>query len=568
MSGDARLLADPRRTPPANEPLDLPSRPTISTPGLVLAVMGYLVSLTPSLVPRTTAGQVAVSVVLTLTGYLVGMLSGRLAGWLHSLVRSAPPTEPSRWLRRGQVGIVVALLVGGLIFTPSGLGWQSDQAGSVGWAVPSWLTVMVLTPVLVVGVILVGRGVRTAARWLARPYGRFLPYRLARVAGVVTAAGLLASLVAGMGWYQTNQFEALNLRTDQQQQPTSALRSGGPGSLVEWADLGRQGRTFVMGGPSARAITGFTGEPALEPIRVYVGMGNAPTPRQRAELAVAELERTGAFDRAKLVIVVTSGMGAVHPVSAITLEFAAGGDVATVATQYSYLPSFMTAVVDTDGAEREARALIPAVLDAVRERPEGQRPEVYLHGESLGALGSQRYLLDQTPEEVTTDFAGVLWIGTPAASELVDRWAEYGAGSPAWEPTVGGGAIARFAAAPGRIPADDPTWGPHRILFLHSATDPVVHLALSVATSPPRWLEGERGERVPEGMVWWPVFTWEQVLLDLTTNGFVPPGVGHNYAHAHAAGWAAVMQVEGWTPEVIDALNSYRREVVAPVPKP
>ncbi len=383
------------------------------------------------------------SVVLTLTGYLVGMLSGRLAGWLHTRVRGAPQAESPRWLQRGQVAIVVALLVGGLTFTPSGLGWQSDQADSVGWAVPSWLTVMVLTPVLVVGVVMIGRGVRAAARWLARQYGRVLPYRLARVAGVVTAAGLLASLVAGMGWYQTNQFEALNLRTDLQQQPTTALRSGGPGSLVEWADLGRQGRTFVMGGPSARAIAGFTGEPALEPIRVYVGMDNAPSPQQRAELAVAELERTGAFDRAKLVIVVTSGLGAVHPVSAIALEFAAGGDVATVATQYSYLPSFMTAVLDPDGAEREARALIPAVLDAVNERPEGQRPEVYLHGESLGALGSQRYLLDQSPQEVVADFAGVLWIGTPAASELVDRWADYDTGTPG--PS---GAVRRDIAAP------------------------------------------------------------------------------------------------------------------------
>ena len=42
-------------------------------------------------------------------------------------------------------------------------------------------------------------------------------------------------------------------------QPTSPMRSGGPDSLVPWDTLGRQGRTFVAGGPTAAEISRFTG---------------------------------------------------------------------------------------------------------------------------------------------------------------------------------------------------------------------------------------------------------------------------------------------------------------------
>ena len=45
----------------------------------------------------------------------------------------------------------------------------------------------------------------------------------------------------------------------------------------------------------------FSGEPAKEPIRVYVGLDSASTAQERAALAVQELERTGAFDRKLLV---------------------------------------------------------------------------------------------------------------------------------------------------------------------------------------------------------------------------------------------------------------------------
>jgi Predicted membrane protein len=65
-------------------------------------------------------------------------------------------------------------------------------------------------------------------------------------------------------------------------QPTTGLRSGGPGSVIPWDTLGWQGRNFIGKGPSAGDIEKFTGQPAMEPIRVYSGLASASDAEARA----------------------------------------------------------------------------------------------------------------------------------------------------------------------------------------------------------------------------------------------------------------------------------------------
>ena len=111
---------------------------------------------------------------------------------------------------------------------------------------------------------------------------------------------------------------------------TGPTLSGGPGSLVPWATLGREGRRHVLSqwsGPSRSAdrpagvpdlsIETVMGEPALAtPVQVYVGLDSAATVRERVDLALAELERTGAFDRSLLMLVSPTGTGYVNYVAA------------------------------------------------------------------------------------------------------------------------------------------------------------------------------------------------------------------------------------------------------------
>jgi uncharacterized membrane protein len=550
--------------------------PPWSATGLALALVGYASALTPTLVPRTTTVQVVATALAMVTGYAVGAVVGAVARLLrrawrrHRRGREASadrPEQPAAGAGGSTSRALLWFLVGCAVLvavTPLAMGWQVDQAAAAGWEVPSWWVVALLSPPLAVALLLLGRAVRAASRGVGGWIGRLIPSRaVSLVLGAVVVAGAVLGLLV-VGWLRLeDRFVALDASTDGQQPPASGLRTGGPGSTLEWTGLGRQGRDFVAQGPDASDISGFTGEPALDPIRVYAGLGHGATPEGRAAAAVAELRRTGGLERERVVLVVTSGLGSVHPVAATVLEYAASGDVATVATSFTALPSWMTIVVDRDGARREAAALIDAVGAAVRELPPDERPKLYLYGESLGAYGSQQVLADETPQQVAERFDGVLWAGSPAASPARRDWPD---GGPAWEPTVGDGSIARFAALPERVPVEDESWGPRRILFLQTPTDPVAYFETGLLDDPPEWLAGERGPLVPTHMTWWPLLTFQQLLMDLTTNGIVPPGIGHNYAHAHAAGWVAVMQPEGWTLADADRLNEYRKTVADPLP--
>ena len=79
--------------------------------------------------------------------------------------------------------------------------------------------------------------------------------------------------------------------------PTTALWSGGPGSLASWASLGHQGRIFLHGGPTVAQLSEFNKAPATEPIRAYAGLNSAKGIRATAELAAAELVRQGGLKR-------------------------------------------------------------------------------------------------------------------------------------------------------------------------------------------------------------------------------------------------------------------------------
>jgi len=60
-----------------------------------------------------------------------------------------------------------------------------------------------------------------------------------------------------------------------------------------------------------------------------------------------------------------------------------GGDTATVAVQYSYLPSWLSYLVDQDRAREAGRELFDAVYDRWSKLPMNRRPTLVVVGESL-----------------------------------------------------------------------------------------------------------------------------------------------------------------------------------------
>ncbi len=297
-------------------------------------------------------------------GLILTWLARHSARWRrvwHLVCHRAPPWGPAaRWA----VLLLAApvLLVTMLVVAAS---WQREVAALMSMqqtTTSGWLRAGLLLVVVGVGLLAAARGIRWLARFLARALGRWarLPWRLARAIGAVLAGLLVVTVVNDVLLRRAlsvadSTFSGINSgtypRVEQPQQPT---RSGSPASLVPWETLGREGRSFVAGGRSPQELAEAGARPPLDPIRVYVGLQSALTVQQRADLAVGELERTGAFGRSVLAIVTTTGTGWVNAPAPESLELLHGGDTAIVATQYSYLPSWLSSSSTAPAPSRPA----------------------------------------------------------------------------------------------------------------------------------------------------------------------------------------------------------------------
>ena len=148
----------------------------------------------------------------------------------------------------------------------------------------------------------------------------------------------------------------------------------------------------MRGGPTVAQLEAVNGPGAKEPIRVYAGLQSADTVQGRADLVLAELKRTGAFDRKVLVVATTTGMGFLDSRGTDPLEYLWNGDTAIAGVQYSYLPSWISVLADQEAVVDTSRTVFETVREYWATLPAGERPELYLYGLSLGSMGVESVL--------------------------------------------------------------------------------------------------------------------------------------------------------------------------------
>ncbi|MGY1695627.1 alpha/beta hydrolase [Geodermatophilus sp. SYSU D00814] len=532
--------------------------PRYTWSGTVGALLFGWASLTPSLLPRGWVLQGLITGITAAIGYGVGVT---LAWFVAEVTerRIRPRARHRAWQVLAVAGPLLSLLVLWL-----GAGWQRDVHELMGLDPPEgWSSSGIVVVAVLVFALLVaaGRGIRALARRLVRLLGRVLPGRIARPLGVVTVTVLVVFLLNGVLF--RGLVEAMNsafsVRDDGTEEgavePTAPERSGSPQSLVPWEDLGLQGRNFTGAGPTPEELSAFSGRPAQVPVRAYVGLASAGDVRDRAELAVRELERAGGLDRSVLVVVTTTGTGWVDPAASASLEYQFNGDTAMVAVQYSYLPSWLSFLVDQVKARDAGRALFDAVYGAWAQLPPDDRPELYVFGESLGTFGGEAAFSGLADVENRTD--GVVWAGPPNVNEL---WrglvADREEGSPEWLPVYEEGRTVRFADEAPDLGAPEGPWEDPRVVYLQNASDPIVWWSPRLLSERPDWLRGERGPDVSDDVVWLPFVTFWQVTADLVFSTGVPDGHGHKYQADYVDAWAQVAQPPGWTDADTDRLRS------------
>jgi uncharacterized membrane protein len=535
---------------------------SLSSAGMLVATLFFAASLTPSLLPRTFVMQGFLSGFSLAAGYKLGVF-GR---WLWSYLELPVPRAPAHRI----ITLVAGLLCGStvLVFLWQAAEWQSSIRTRMGLepvdsAHP--FRVGAIAVALFTVLLAAARLFQSTARFASGKLRRVVPRRVAGAAGVVCAILLFWSILNGVLLRlvlraMDTSFQQVDARIEAELEPPGdPSKTGSKASKVAWEDLGRRGREFVSSGPSREELSAFFGGGALEPIRVYVGLNCAESPAARARLALEELLRVGAFERSVLIILTPTGTGWIDPGAIDTVEYLHRGDVASVAVQYSYLPSWLSLLAEPEYGAETARAVFAEVYGHWRELPRGERPRLYLHGLSLGALNSERAA--DIYDVIGDPFSGALWSGPPFRSATWRAMtAQRRPGSPAWLPRFRDGSIVRFTNQQNALDLPGARWGPMRIVYLQYASDPITFFEWEALYRSPEWMSLPRGPDVSQELRWFPVVTMLQLVVDMAAADSAPRGYGHVYAPQHYIdAWAAVTEPPRWSDEDLQRLKELFR---------
>ena len=475
-------------------------------------------SLRPSLTPRSTVHQGLVTGMMTVTGAAVGAVTGKIA--------AATGLPGSRHV------LPVVGLTGVGAFTASRFRehvlW--GQVAHPDWEQPSG-DLAKGAALAVAGTTAAATAFLGASHGLAR-LGRGISKHAPGPAPFWTAACLAAigAAAAGAGTVGLRRVKS-ELTTAGKaadaalaDPPPDPFVSGGPGSLLNYDTLSREGRRYVRWRVNKSDLEAAGHVAPSEPVRVFVGIDSAPSIEQQVDLATAELDRLDAWDRQVLIAVSPAGSGYANSVPVEALEYFVNGSCASVVVQYGVLPS-MFSTDKVPAATQTFRLLIDRIHDRIMERPQGSRPKFLIYGESLGARAAELALL-QEPALVDLTTASVakvdaaLFVGTPGGPSLRDLLLHHPA-------TVH---VDRWQALPDLIPDHVQLW------FLEHDADPVTRFSAELVARKPDWLATEPpGRNVPPQMRWLPLLTWQQVLFDVAYATQAQSGVFRSVGHDYRA---------------------------------
>lgn len=311
--------------------------------------------------------------------------------------------------------------------------------------------------------------------------------------------------------------------------PSSTLVSGSKPSLVAWETLSREGRRFVSTARTADDIaTVMHHRNAKDPIRIFVGLDSAGTEEARVKLALAELERTKAYEREVIVVASPTGTGYLNYVMAESVEYCSNGNSAIVALQYSKRPSPLSLDRVSYG-HTQFRMLLNGIKRYLKAHPE-LKPRIVLFGESLGAWTSQDAFMHQgTDGFEILGVSAALWIGTPTQSTWKSEVL-----TPQKRLDTDYDSIGLFHTTEELLAYPPRKRTKLRYVMLTNANDPIAKFGLRLLFQAPDWLQNDNPLRPLTNVSRWRTpGTFMQTLIDMKNALKPKPGEfvsdGHDY---------------------------------------
>jgi uncharacterized membrane protein len=268
-------------------------------------------------------------------------------------------------------------------------------------------------------------------------------------------------------------------------------------------------------------ITNVMGEVAIDPVRAVIPRDGSV--EERADLAVAELEALGGFERSVIVVASPTGVGYVNYVMAEALEYLTRGNCAIVVPQYAMVPSALALDKTREGTQLQA-AVLEAISRRIRRIPPARRPRLYQFGESLGAqVALDVAAVGGIARLDSLDVTAGLYLGVPFRSRTWHAWAA--------EP--------RAVDPHGRMicvsePDEAPDTPGQHLMVVHN-DDPVNKFAYTMFIRRPWWFGAPetRPPMVPRETLFRPVSSFVIAVFDLLNAMNQKPGVfqrvGHDY---------------------------------------
>lgn len=522
--------------------------------GVIAALAMYAVSVAPSLMARSWEWHAIASGVLVTCGYVGGVIvqnvGTRVIRVTGLTISASEPVELGF-----RVGIAALFAVWWLyaviqsyrrarkaskLVNMPGENLGEYLLGAAGSVVVAWCLLAIVEAFIQVGRMLIA----ALAAYMIRPAAVVVGVAIVCVIVFFLTSNVI--LRGGIGFFR-HHAEQMNTRTARGiYRPFVLERSASASSPVTWESVGGQGRVFLGRGPSRLDIAQVSGKAAKEPIRVYAGMPTGGSGiQQAASTVVAELHRTGAFDRAVILLAASTGSGWVDEWQVQPLEFLTRGDCATASLQYSYVPSALNWLTGLEPSQKASAVLFRAVRAELDSMDRADRPALFVCGESLGAFASQSVF--SCANDALESVDGALWVGTPAFTPMhATLTAARHKGSPEVAPVVDNARRVRFVNEPSDLRTDlygrelGP-WGFPRLVYAQHPSDPVVWWNKKLIWTQPDWLRERAGRDVSRDVEFTRFVTFIQVLADLPVAGTAPGGHGHTYHEELIPLWRAIL---------------------------
>ena len=526
--------------------------------GLILAATAFVFALTPSLIPRDGMLQWAVAGISAVAVYSLYAWGIGLWKWLGF------PYYHS------QIGAYLWYVFSAIIVI-YGLAQATTWQNSVYFA--AWLpavetvrpyTILVMSIWVFLMVVGLWRVFWRIVLISSYKLEKILPLRASLIVSFLFISYIFWSIGNGVfvqsfyGFIDRSSQQVDSLIPITLEKPLNPLSTWSEDSLIDWYTLGSKWRDFVSWVTDNEELEiFFNPEDITEPLRVYAWLNSAETPDARAQLLLSEMKRVWAFEKSTLVLVTPTGTGWIDPSSIRALELLLKWDVATVGMQYSYLPSWLTLLSNYEAWEESARRAFEVIYNYWSSLPSDTRPDLYLHGLSLGSRYSENS--SDIWDIIADPYNGALWVGPTYNNALWKRfthqrnnWTSF------FSPSYWDDSLVRFFTQFGTSADLKQDWWTFRIVYFQHPSDAVTFFDTQSFWRAPEWMNDQLPPDISPELRFIPVVTFLQLLTDNFTATSTREWHGHTYATKdYLTAWYHLIQPQDISEQLYQELYNY-----------